>query len=168
MKDLIGYILCDLDGCVADDRWRRDRLPASVGNDGFPPEAYDAYHRLCYGDAVNRAALAVVLEKAMDLDCNQRSDILFVTSRPNRDWVLWATRVWIAEAFAPLEISYKLLYRPADSRERSPELKARLVSEYFLQHDVHGWNRVVAAFDDRQDILDAYPIADECKYLISV
>jgi hypothetical protein len=165
MKQLIGYVICDLDGCISDDRWRRDRLPADGCRE---PEAYDDYHRLCSGDAVNRDILARVLEKAFDQNCDQRSDILFVTSRPSRDWVLWATRVWIVEALKPLTVSFKLLYRPADSREASPLLKFRLVSEYFELRDPDGWAKIVAAFDDRQDVLDAYPIDPANKYLVTI
>lgn len=139
------YVIFDLDGCISDDRWRRDLLPT---HDDVLCHDFDKYHRVGYRDEpINREAL----DSHIELD----SRIVFVTARPCRFEA--KTRSWLAAHFGAFE--YELLMRPDGDLRHSPELKVALIEDATIP-----WEQIGAAFDDRRDILMAY----EAKGLLSV
>lgn len=162
MRNYIGYVVCDLDGCLTDDRWRRHLLPK---NGKVGAVDYAAYHMQCGADDPVDSVLNEILYTAFDED-SQRSLILFVTARPEE--VREKTDWWLKAAVEPKAagLEYVLLMRPQRDKSRSPALKMRLLNEYFAGihgNVAEGWARVVAAYDDRTDVLDAYPINDDRK-----
>lgn len=128
----------DLDGCLADDRRRRPLLPAH----GVSDPDYDAYHADCGDDPVINADVVRGHQKA-------GHHLLFITARPEK--YSNDTLAWLHAKFYPLD-QFSLLMRPNDDHTPSPTLKVSL----FEEDDEFHWGDVVAAYDDRSDILDAY------------
>lgn len=163
MIEYDGYVIVDLDGCLSDDRWRRSWLPPF----GSAPEAYDNYHAHCNGDDVVVPVRDDVLFDAYDENGRQRSLVLVVTSRPDKDDLRKRTEWWISNIAFHEETDFLLLMRPAEDRSASPTLKMRLLNQYFAGVHVKpstGWSRVVSAYDDRLDVLDEFPIPNSCKF----
>lgn len=128
----------DLDGCIADDRRRRRLLPER----GTCDQDYAAYHADCGADPVANNAMV-----ERHNDAGHR--LVFITSRPQ---VYRAdTHKWLARNFPGME-GMTVLARPDRDNRPSKELKPAL----YAQHISQPWSSVVAAYDDRDDVLDAY------------
>lgn len=173
MKEPIGYVICDLDGCLSDDRWRRHLLPSDVMN--ARPHAYDDYHRGIVFDEIVEQTRAMVQYYACDENGEQKSMVLLVTARPDVDGIRDATIEWLNEKFGSTSrlkiFDYCLLMRPEGCLLQSPELKMSLLNDYF--NGVHenaaiGWGKVVAALDDRENVLKVYPMPDKLKRRIEL
>lgn len=173
MKEPIGYVICDLDGCLSDDRWRRKLLPS----EGMKarPHAYDEYHRGIVFDEIVEEVRSTVQYCACDDNGEQRSMVLLVTTRPDIDGIRDATIKWLNQKFTINSrlrtFDFCLLMRPEGCLLHSPELKMSLLNDYF--NGVHenaaiGWSKVVAAFDDRMDVLKVYPMPDKLKRRIEL
>lgn len=171
MKEPIGYVICDLDGCLSDDRWRRGLLP----KDKAAPHAYDEYHRGIPFDELVEEVRSIVQYCACDDNGEQRSMVLLVTARPDIDGIRDATIKWLNQKFTINSrlrtFDFCLLMRPEGCLLHSPELKMSLLNDYF--NGVHenaaiGWSKVVAAFDDRMDVLKVYPMPDKLKRCIEL
>lgn len=135
----------DLDGTLADDRRRRKLLPPRSVSEP-KDEDYDAYHADCLNDpAINTTMV--------ELHRSQGHFIAFVTARPQR--YLHDTADWIYRHFPDLP-NFTILMRPNGDERPSPELKVALVEEAFDMATEHHWERVVAAYDDRSDVLQAF------------
>ena len=132
----------DLDGCVSDDRRRKSLLPAN----GRCDKDYAAYHLDCGNDPI-------INKELVESHIKQGHHIVFITARPAA--YISATANWLERHF-PMDVNFTLLMRPNGDITPCPVLKPRLFeqSEFDLK-----WEQVVAAYDDRQDILDAYAAA---------
>lgn len=154
------YIICDIDGCISDDRWRRYMLPdRAVGQ-----ASYDRYHSYAHIDSPVEEVVAEV--RAQCAAAEGSYVLLFVTARPDRGWLRDSTIRWLKESFAGFD--FDLLMRPGDSLDSSPVVKMRLLNEVFEGRHASpaaGWDRVVAAFDDRRDVLLTYPIPPRARFL---
>jgi hypothetical protein len=128
----------DLDGTLCDDRRRRPLLPAVHG----PDADYDAYHAGCAYDPVVEDMRQAVFDHR---DMGHR--ILFITARPCT--YMDETVAWIDTYVGRLS-NFCLLMRPEGDHTPSPALKVRLFEEDFE------WKDVVAAYDDREDVLRAF------------
>lgn len=133
MKD---YVIFDLDGCLADDEWRRHYLPPEGTTD---PGKYADYHRRCTFDSPMNLALFKRMSSGIMP--------IFVTARSTAYEAL--TRHWIETVLGCPD--YLLRMRHESSRFNSPDFKSE-VAKRFL--DIGG--NIVAAFDDRIDVLEAY------------
>ena len=158
---MTGYVIVDLDGCLSDDRPRRHLLPEHGGS-------YDRYHAACASDRPVEKVLSDVKYDALDEHGAQQSLLLIVTGR-NEDW-RFETDDWLNRHLPGLE--YHILMRSQGRDFRwAPQLKMELLDNYFFNEHAHsggineGWARVVSAYDDRQDILDRYPIRSDAKHL---
>lgn len=122
----------DLDGCIADDRWRRDLIE---------PGDWTEYHARCGED--EPANREVVIEHKL---CNHH--LAFVTSRPHS--VHGQTLNWLHRWFDPLE-DFSLLMRPTNVATSTPEL--RLLSKEFglVMKD-----KIVATYDNDPEVLAVY------------
>lgn len=130
-------VMFDLDGCVADDRWRHNRLPHNGGS-------WDAYHDGCDQDVVlghGGAILRSHLESG--------HTIIFTTGRPFS--VSEKSAEWIEANFGIKKADLAMLMRPVDDHTRAVDLKAKF-ADFVLQqkHDI------VAAYDDREDVVEMY------------
>lgn len=126
-------IIMDIDGTISNDLWRRTFLPD-----------YDAYNELCHLDApMNKHLLAGVDYK----------DVVFVTARPNkyRD----KTVKWIERHFPHIQCPCLFMRVDGDMRG-SPEIKVEVLGDRIGEGL---WYEITAAYDDRQDVLDAYEAA---------
>jgi hypothetical protein len=140
-KQMKEYIIFDIDGCIADDRPRRDKLPKhkDAKNGDF-----DEYHEGSWSDdAMNEEFIrnAIRFQREDDIE------IVFITARPAK--YDGQTRAWIAARFGLFE--YDLWMRPDDNVMGSPELKLWLIEQAQIPI-----NQIRAAYDDRPDVLDAY------------
>ena len=142
-------IILDIDGTLADDRYRRD-----VADEVFTrsqrntPEWLETYFT---GTKLDQP-LTHTVEFARPLLRNAR--VLFVTGRPEK--LYFETMAWIEAQFGELE-NFSLLMRPDTGRLASlssPELKVALLGT--LHVDDFNWSDVEAAYDDRVDVLKAY------------
>lgn len=117
----------DIDGTVADDRWRRSMI---VGDD------YDRYHEASKEDQPINQHL--VRTRASVGDC-----IIFATSRPERHRKI--TTRWLAEHFTG---EFVLVMRDNEDTRPSPHVKTDMLEKLKEQYDI----RVV--FDDREDVCE--------------
>lgn len=162
-------VICDLDGCLSDDRWRRCLLP-------MPGASYDNYHvHGCSDCAVDNVLIDVLhdLRESNDADCPQKRHLLIVTSRPEKFKA--QTDLWLQQVLPGID--YTLLMRPEMCGMHSPELKMHLIGKWLEVHVTPNldefeaadpWLCIAAAYDDRQDVLDAYPIGASKKRLCTL
>lgn len=132
----------DLDGCLCDDRRRRRLLPRDplFATD----DDYVAYHE----DLGNDPPMNLDI---VDAHIALGHRIAFVTARPQRYYV--ETIEWLENHFdEDLACDFILLMRKQGDNSHSPQLKTRLVDDCAA----FGWANVVAAYDDRADVLEAY------------
>lgn len=126
-------VICDIDGTVSDDRWRRTLLTR---------DHLDTYHSLACED---EAATDVVEEALVCTDYNG-AELYFISGRPER--YREATAAWLHQHFGKLP--FCLLMRAEGDHRPSPEMKAAMLRTHINADDVCG------VFEDRTDILDAY------------
>lgn len=136
------YIIFDIDGCISDDRPRRDLLPK---NEGAKNGDYDEYHCYLYRDSTLNEA---VLHNAIRLQREKRGvEIVFITARPAK--FESQTRSWFGAHFGAFD--YDLWMRPDENFMPSPELKLWLIDQAQIP-----LKEIRAAYDDRTDVLVAY------------
>lgn len=145
------YYIFDLDGCVSDDRHRRRFLPQSAGVNWSPDNvynSYDEYNEWCAEDEpVNQDFVHMAHDNCVQSNGGTR--LLFLTARPEK--FRKATQHWLAVNFG-LDLSDYLLYmRPEGNVDHSPKLKVDILKKFGITPHL-----VVRAYDDRQDVIDAY------------
>lgn len=138
-------IIIDLDGCFSDDRWRRPYLSRS----------HDAYHDRMMRDS---AANLGKLRRAIG-ECGEQLipgvgpcvEIVVATGRPEKYRL--ETETWMRAKLTPiLNWPFKLLMRTdAAPALPSPSLKVAQLRGKGISMD-----EVFVAFDDRNDVLEAY------------
>jgi hypothetical protein len=135
MNNKVEVVVFDLDGCISDDRHRRHLYPYGADED------YKPYHDAAWKDpAMNKN---IVLEHIM-----AGRALLFVTARPVSYTA--TTCSWLNQNFPALN-TWDVLMRPEHNRMPSPDLKIHL-----LEQGRDTWDRVLVAYDDREDVLKAY------------
>lgn len=137
--------LFDLDGCVSDDRWRRHLLPAVPKEGVADQSAYDSYNDVLDRDPVLPHGSAVLRRHIADGHI-----IFFTTGRP----IAFAEKTanWIKTNFnITIENDFSILLRNAGDTRDSVTVKKDF-AEFVLKNG----RPVVAAYDDRQDIVDMY------------
>jgi len=116
----------DLDGCIADDYWRKHHLPD-----------YEVYHSMLLDDKIMNLRQ---LQAAHESGC----DIVILTARPAR--FLEDTIAWLDK----YNIEYHMLMmRDNDDKRSSVEVKFSMLKQ--LDHVI-----IDAAFDDREDVCRMY------------
>lgn len=134
-----GIMIFDLDGCVFDDSHRKS----------FALEKqWDEYHSRLDKDKLNPHAVARI-RNAIDADLM----IFFITGRTDNNY--FQTRAKIHRDLGIAEHrEYELIMREYGNTQPAPEFKRSVALDILKQID--GVTKIVAAFDDRQDIIDAY------------
>uniref|UniRef100_A0AB39AH74 Polynucleotide kinase/phosphorylase n=1 Tax=Pseudomonas phage vB_PaeM_HTN3 TaxID=3236644 RepID=A0AB39AH74_9VIRU len=134
-----GIMIFDLDGCVFDDSHRKS----------FALEKqWDEYHSLLDKDKLNPHAVARI-RNAIDADLM----IFFITGRTDNNY--FQTRAKIHRDLGIAEHrEYELIMREYGNTQPAPEFKRSVALDILKKID--GLTKIVAAFDDRQDIIDAY------------
>lgn len=129
------HVIFDLDGCISDDEWRLPMILKSGKN------RWDEYHaNACRDQPMNVNALQHHID--------QGDRILFVTARPEE--YRSNTWSWILRHFGE-QGDWILLMRPDDDESPSPELKPWLLDKYNYKPE-----DIIAAYDDRWDVLESY------------
>lgn len=126
------FTICDLDGCIADDRHRLGLIDTSR------LDPWEDYHAACWNDRFMNAGCVI-----------GQAGLLIFTSRCES--VRAETERWLARhGIRPLVIKM----RPVDDKfTSSVDLKERFLKEVFSL-PIGGAN--VIAYDDRDDILSMY------------
>lgn len=138
------YIVIDLDGCISDHEWRWNQVDHSEPD---KDKRYLDYNQQCGADKPMNIALIEQLLRP------QNTYPLIVTARPID--VRIKTLAWLHDHFPVTIPNYNLLMRPAGITRPSPLLKLHLI-ELWLEQNGNINPKIVAALDDRQDVLDKY------------
>ena len=131
------YIILDLDNCIADDAWRIPRINWQKSN---PIERYHEYHSLSAFDGVGNT----------DLFSGNHHKVIVFTARP----VLYSfiTFEWLKRNGIRAE---HVVMRNNDDRRNSVDLKRHML-HWLPEHYGVAWQDVVAAYDDRPDVVEMY------------
>lgn len=131
-------VIFDLDGCIADDSHRRHLLPEEPAHNGD----YDSYHeRMDLDPAIN---VQHVLGWA---EMDEAPEIIFLTARPEK--FRRETIRWLCKVFG-VKNKFSLIMREADDFRSSVVMKPEKLKKLMDQC------AVIAAFDDRTDVVEAY------------
>jgi hypothetical protein len=133
----MSYVILDLDNCIADDAWR---VPHINWQKKDPLERYHEYHSLSAFDAVGNA----------DLFAGHHHEVIVFTARP----VLYSavTQEWLRRNGVPVK---HLIMRNLGDHRPSVELKRHMLHWLPELYDVP-WGEIVAAYDDRPDVVAMY------------
>lgn len=131
----------DLDGCVANDIWRRGRIPAEATTSAD----YDEYHAGCPNDPVLEHGFNVLKQHITNGDF-----IAFCTARPFARAV--DTAKWITNHFGIQPQHEFMILMRQDGDNRSALDVKREQAEWIRKYCTESGRKVVAAYDDRLDI----------------
>jgi hypothetical protein len=135
----------DIDGCIADDLWRRKRIPEGASTSAD----YDAYHALCDSDAKLAAGASILQERIDNGDF-----IVFCTARPIK--VAAKTCDWIKRMFGiEPQADFMILMRKDDDNRSALDVKSEMVG-WMRGYEKESGRTIFAAYDDRQDIVAMY------------
>lgn len=134
------YTIWDIDNCVADDKWRQERIEWDKEGD----ERYRAYNAVLEHDVVHH-------KREFDLFLSMGAQPVFFTGRS--EYLRDATNSWL---YAGLSLLQPVMYmRPNNSRMTPRALKEEMLNRFFKEHMGFG-NRILAAFDDLPPIVQMY------------
>jgi hypothetical protein len=131
----------DLDNCISDDHWRMDRIDMRDPN---PESRYHEYHSLSPFDKFGEKNRFLVHRHF-----EQGHEIIVLTARPVS--LYYSTAYWLAQNGVHFSA---LIMRPEGVHTRSVELKETMVKGAIMTG--FSVDRMVAAYDDRQDVVDMY------------
>ena len=133
----MSCVILDLDNCIADDAWR---IPRINWQKSSPLERYHEYHSLSGFDRVGNT----------DLFSEGHHDVIVFTARP----VLYSaiTHEWLERNGIRAK---HVVMRNNDDHRHSVELKRHML--HWLP-ELYGvpWQEIVAAYDDRPDVIEMY------------
>jgi hypothetical protein len=138
------FQIVDLDGCIADDRWRRELIPPAIPGRPRTNLDFDPYHSGCPLDPVGNLGEIV-----------EHTKIIILTARPLTYYT--KTYNWLLEV-AGIFPSILIMRNPDDARP-SVEVKREQVGWLFepnLQYGLRDRSQIVQAIDDREDIVRMY------------
>lgn len=143
-----GVVVFDLDNCISHDAWRRVKIePAMVS--AF--RRYHAYHSLCSHDRYGNREL---VDKALDAG----HSVFILTARP--ELYRPQTEFWLMRNGIPY---VALLMRPERCTLSSAGLKRLMVEGWLPEYGVVAARDVVAAYDDRPDVVAGWRAAGVAK-----
>lgn len=130
------WAIWDLDNCLANDAWR---IPLVDWSDGLDPlKRYAAYHAACEDDLLCHSKIFIAV--------NLIARPIFLTGRPSV--VRSQTEQWIFSKLGILQPF--IMMRGNTDNSTSLALKRKMLKDL----PYHG--QVVAAFDDRPEIVQMY------------
>lgn len=139
------YVIFDLDNCLSDDR---ARIPLIDWSQSVPYERYKAYHAACGEDPRDEHSYVELVAHA-----SRGTLVIFMTARPLS--VRPQTEAWISKHFGSVVgKSYILIMRNDGDNRPSVDVKRWMMFQ--LPHYDVDKDDVVAAYDDRDDIIQMY------------
>lgn len=138
-------VVLDIDNCCANDAWRIPHIEWDKTGD----ERYKVYHALSHLDENDFDSLGKAMAR-ISIDPGF-ARIMFLTSRPVAFREL--TLSWLRDHCPWAWNSSDLVMRNPGDHRHSQEVKAEQLHSLFAHYGV---TEVAAAFDDRQEVLDAY------------
>lgn len=148
----------DIDNVLADDRLR---VPLIDMNRENPDDRYAAYHNAMHLDPPYAAGCKLFHRRCVT------TKPLFVTARPEHYRA--ETEGWLATFLKVPLVNLGpewVLMRPDGDHTHSAELKVRVVREWLDARP--GQREIAIAYDDRQDVLDAYVAAGITQLCVRV
>lgn len=154
------YVIFDIDNCLADDGWRISRIGQVFGTHGPRPAEPDENRYLYYHTGMEHDKPRNV-EYFRDVIDRTRALPIFITARP-AVWH-WTTHRWLKKHFDfnvngqfLLSSTWRIMMRePHEEGIHSPQLKVSKVRDFLDSMDLTP-DLILRAYDDRQDVLDAY------------
>jgi hypothetical protein len=140
-------VIFDLDGCISDDRWRRCLIePSAIGEQ---VDNYGAYHDKICEDTVIEGS-RILLKNYIAAGVFP----IFITARPTS--VRASTEKWIKDSLGlTLSSDYWMFMRAEGDYRSSVDIKREVIK--LVQAEAAKSQRtIIAAFDDRTDIVDMY------------
>lgn len=138
-------VVCDLDNCLSDSRWRDHMIESIPDGKGRTPDQFVEYNLLAEQDLPNESVAWMIRMLKADLRC----EVWIATSRPERNREL--TVRWLSKHSIPWD---RLLMRPNGELCPSPLLKT---SEVILHLDGKPMREEVSlVIDDRPDVIEAF------------
>lgn len=136
----MNTIIVDLDNCIADDSWRIPRINWQKRD---PLERYHDYHSLAAFDKLCNEDILFGARAGVD-------QIVVFTARPTMYHA--ATEEWLRRNNVPFK---HLIMRNNNDNRPSLELKRTML--HWLP-ELYGvpWGSIVAAYDDRPDVVEMY------------
>lgn len=123
---LFRFIICDLDGTLCDDRWRRQYIER-------PKRNFHDYHSNCDSDEVIPVTKSILNHFASD---GERRVFIFMTGRnelyrsETRRW-LYKKDIVASETSAIRLCPYSIIMRKDDDFTPAPELKRKMIIDLF-------------------------------------
>ena len=130
------YVILDLDGCIADDRWRLSQI------DRDADDPYKHYADGCLSDPLINSPIARLADDY---------EIIIFTARSvvsKKDTLKWLREVAFIEP-------YVIYMRPEGCKLSSPALKAAYLMR-LISRGIKVDRDIAFAVDDRLDVLDMY------------
>jgi hypothetical protein len=141
--------ILDLDNTIANDAWR---IPSINWQKSNPEERYLDYHQLAAFDEPGNRHLF----SRLDLD------IVIFTARPVTYHAL--TEQWLRVQGVPFK---HLLMRNVGDHRPSRQLKMQQLNWLLSVYDVP-FNLILDAYDDRQDVVDAFASAGILAHRVAI
>lgn len=142
-----NIVIFDVDNCISDTARRAHLAPRSdIADNAERARAWERFHLASFDDAARNLDLVNVHA--------QRNSIVFFTAMPFRYHPM--REDWLNKNGVPRWLTF---YRPDSDLRRSVEVKRDMLAALtnFLDRGprVFPWS-IVAAYDDRRDIVDMY------------
>jgi hypothetical protein len=149
VKPKPDVVIFDLDGCVSDDRWRQNLIPTpDVTDQEARAHAWDSYHAECDKDPLLPSGSAILRDHIRSGHL-----ILFCTGRTIN--VGEKSASWITANFGITPDAFSILMRKAGDHRPADVLKKEF-AEYILMNSKNNGQPVIAAYDDREDVVEMY------------
>ena len=116
---MANFILCDIDGTIADNSHRQHFLEGKKDWDGF------------FSELVNDLPIQIIIDKVIQEQANGK-EIVFLTGRPER--YRYSTTLWLKEYF---NFEFKLLMRKDGDRRNKLEIKKEIFEKNFKPDDIY-------------------------------
>ena len=142
-------VVCDIDGTIADNRWRQ------------PPTTKD-WGSFEWHEFFVESANDPIIKPTRDILFALSRRVLFVTARREEYRVL--TERWLKRSYWPER--WELLMRPNDNFQSSADLKIALLEDHFGA-EVPLKNFVLCAFEDNSACAAAFRARDIPTYQIT-
>lgn len=149
------FVILDMDNTISNDAWRIPRINWSLED---PSKRYHDYHSLSAWDEPGNTELFL----------NSQHNIAVFTARPIAYRAI--TEEWLKRAGVDYNI---LIMRNEGDHRHSRDMK-RTQLHYLLAHYEIGYDQIIAAYDDREDVVEMYrkfgisahvrPIHNVCAY----
>jgi hypothetical protein len=140
-----GYVICDIDGTIADCQHRMNHVRQSVENDGpsdsFFKKDWKGFFSKISEDALIKSTAKIVIDYY-----NKMHTIIYVSARPEeyRD----VTLEWLKKN--NMALAWTLIMRPSGDKRPDVEVKQDIYDKYLKKYPIE------VVIDDRPRVLEMW------------